>query len=174
AFLLKPSLEESGPFMRPALFFGEVGSAVSGLPAGISEAPGLDGSSLVSLKAITRGAGDAPGNNGLLSQASASNGHLTAIGGTGHHCCSHAYIGESPLPGSPAITIGGSYWETISAPENFRSLQDFGSLTANFDSLADNPFDSSFPATTHASLVLAGAGDDGMSGGVGISAGGPA
>jgi hypothetical protein len=143
--------------------FGQVGTPVSGLPSGNSEASGLDGSSLVALNAMTRSAGDALANNGLLSHASAKNGHVTAIGGTDHHCCSHAYIGGSLLLGSPAIANGSAFWQTTS------DNQAFGSQLPAFDSMADNPFDSAFPSAKNASPVFAGGGESGMSFHAGVS-----
>src|SRR5436309_1768828 len=100
--------------------FGQLGTPVLGLPS-IGNA-GLDGSSLVALNAITRSAGDGQANNGLFTHASGGKSNSTAIGGTDHHCCSHAYMGESLLPGSPTITNGSAYWETTSANQDFRSL----------------------------------------------------
>src|SRR2546429_9869416 len=91
-FFRKLTLEELEPLVLPNLFFGQVGTPVSGLPSGNSEVSGLDGSSLVALNAMTRSAGDGQANNGLLTHATGEHGSSTAISGAGHHCCSHVEI----------------------------------------------------------------------------------
>src|SRR5713226_1918912 len=130
--------------------FGQVGTPVSGLPSSNSEAPGLDGASLVALNAITWSAGDGQANNGLLTHATGEHGISTAISGTGHHCCSHVEIDASTLPGNAKIPNGDAIQETASASEDFRSLGDFGSLASAFDSFVDNSLDSAFPSAKNA------------------------
>ena len=112
---------------------------------------------------------DALANNGLFTHASGSHASSTAIGGTERHCCSHGEVVESVLPGSPRITTGIASQETISGSENFRSLEDFESLSAGFDSFADNSFSSAFPSAKSATPVLPGGGDGGMSLHAGVS-----
>jgi len=148
--------------------FGQVGTPVSGLPSSNSEAPGLDGASLVALNAITWSAGDGQANNGLLTHATGEHGISTAISGAGHHCCSHVEIDASALPGSAKIPNGAAIQETASASENFRSLGDFASLSSAFDSFVDNSF-SAFPSVKNATPVLPGGGDGGMSLHAGVS-----
>src|SRR6266849_1193091 len=162
-FFRKLNLEELERLVLPNLFFGQVGTPVSGLPSSNSEAPGLDGSSLVALNAITKSAGDGQANNGLLTHASGGHGNSIAISGTGHHCCSHVEIEASALPGSAKIPNADAVQETASASGEFRSLGDVANLAAGFDSLVDNSFDSAFPSAKNATLVLAGGGDSGMS-----------